>query len=104
MLKLDNGRLWMLLIYLPFSILGAMNQLTKNLACEWANDNIRTNCIAPGGIRTPLAQPVSYIRFFHSVYSVDSPIVTSFLLLTLVSYSRGDIIMGILGGTTCDKT
>ncbi|XP_072954544.1 noroxomaritidine/norcraugsodine reductase-like isoform X3 [Typha angustifolia] len=27
---------------------GALNQLTKNLACEWAEDGIRTNCIAPG--------------------------------------------------------
>ncbi|KAL6978024.1 tropinone reductase I, partial [Sarracenia purpurea var. burkii] len=26
---------------------GAMNQLTKNLACEWAKDNIRCNCVAP---------------------------------------------------------
>ncbi|XP_027910979.1 tropinone reductase-like [Vigna unguiculata] len=33
---------------------GAMNQVTKNLACEWAKDNIRTNCVAPGPIRTPL--------------------------------------------------
>ncbi|TKY67386.1 Tropinone reductase [Spatholobus suberectus] len=33
---------------------GAMNQLTKNLACEWAKDNIRTNCVAPGPIKTPL--------------------------------------------------
>ncbi|RRT68968.1 hypothetical protein B296_00023869 [Ensete ventricosum] len=24
-------------------VMGAMNQLTKNLACEWAKDNIRTN-------------------------------------------------------------
>ncbi|RDX98655.1 Tropinone reductase [Mucuna pruriens] len=32
---------------------GAMNQLTKNLACEWAKDNIRINCIAPGAIKTP---------------------------------------------------
>ncbi|KAG5557823.1 hypothetical protein RHGRI_007908 [Rhododendron griersonianum] len=33
---------------------GAMNQLTKNLACEWAKDNIRCNCVAhlhPGGNR-----------------------------------------------------
>ncbi|KAG6485920.1 hypothetical protein ZIOFF_054487 [Zingiber officinale] len=32
----------------------AMNQLTRNLACEWAKDNIRTNSVAPGYIRTPL--------------------------------------------------
>ncbi|XP_028775679.1 senescence-associated protein 13 [Neltuma alba] len=35
---------------------GAMNQLTKNLACEWAKDNIRTNCIAPGPIKTSLVE------------------------------------------------
>ncbi|KAG2397750.1 Tropinone reductase-like protein [Vigna angularis] len=35
---------------------GAMNQMTKNLACEWAKDNIRSNCIAPWVIRTPLAE------------------------------------------------
>ncbi|KAG6485930.1 hypothetical protein ZIOFF_054497 [Zingiber officinale] len=33
---------------------GAMNQLARNLACEWAKDNIRTNSVAPGYIRTPL--------------------------------------------------
>ncbi|XP_024968966.1 tropinone reductase homolog At5g06060-like isoform X2 [Cynara cardunculus var. scolymus] len=37
---------------------GAMNQLTRNLACEWANDNIRTNCVAPWVIKTPLVQPL----------------------------------------------
>ncbi|XP_031247222.1 tropinone reductase homolog isoform X1 [Pistacia vera] len=30
---------------------GAMNQFTKNLACEWAKDNIRVNAVAPGLIR-----------------------------------------------------
>uniref|UniRef100_A0A0D9VSD8 Uncharacterized protein n=1 Tax=Leersia perrieri TaxID=77586 RepID=A0A0D9VSD8_9ORYZ len=35
---------------------GAMNQLTKNLACEWAKDNIRTNCVAPGYILTSLSE------------------------------------------------
>ena len=37
---------------------GAMNQLAKNLACEWAKDYIRINCVAPWYIKTPLAQPV----------------------------------------------
>ena len=25
---------------------GAMNQLTMNLACEWAKDNVRINCVS----------------------------------------------------------
>ncbi len=36
----------------------AMIQLTKNLAVEWANDNIRVNALAPWYIRTPLADAV----------------------------------------------
>ncbi|KAJ4768592.1 Tropinone reductase [Rhynchospora pubera] len=34
----------------------AVIQLSKTLACEWAKDMIRVNCIAPGAINTPLAQ------------------------------------------------
>ncbi|XP_044461685.1 tropinone reductase homolog At5g06060-like isoform X2 [Mangifera indica] len=33
---------------------GAMNQLTRNLACEWAKDNIRANSVAPWYIKTSL--------------------------------------------------
>jgi len=40
---------------------GAINQVTKNLACEWARDNIRTNCVAPGPIRTPLGEKVTFL-------------------------------------------
>ncbi|KAK4419034.1 Tropinone reductase 1 [Sesamum alatum] len=35
----------------------AINQLTKNLACEWAKDNIRTNTVAPFGVRTNILKP-----------------------------------------------
>lgn len=30
----------------------AMHQMTRNLACEWAEDGIRVNCVAPWYIRT----------------------------------------------------
>ncbi|PHU20136.1 Tropinone reductase -like protein [Capsicum chinense] len=33
---------------------GAINQLTKNLACEWGKDNIRVNAVAPWIIDTAL--------------------------------------------------
>ena len=36
----------------------AMNQLTRNLAVEWAADNIRVNAVAPWYIDTPLANQV----------------------------------------------
>lgn len=36
----------------------ALVQLTRNLAGEWATDNILVNCIAPWYIKTPLAETV----------------------------------------------
>jgi Tropinone reductase 1 len=36
----------------------ALLQLTRNLAVEWAADNIRVNAVAPWYIKTPLATPV----------------------------------------------
>ncbi|KAL2336566.1 hypothetical protein Fmac_011012 [Flemingia macrophylla] len=33
---------------------GAMNQFTKNVALEWAKDNIRANAVAPGPVTTEL--------------------------------------------------
>lgn len=43
-----------------------MNQLAKNLACEWARDNIRINYVAPWFITTPLTEPV---RTIHTPYA-----------------------------------
>ncbi|PRQ43164.1 putative tropinone reductase I [Rosa chinensis] len=31
----------------------ALIQISKNLACEWARDNIRTNTVAPWDVNTP---------------------------------------------------
>jgi len=37
---------------------GAVGQLTKVMAVEWAADNIQVNCIVPGFIGTPLIKPL----------------------------------------------
>lgn len=37
---------------------GAINQLTKNLAYEWAKDNIRVNTVAPWAVKTNIIKPV----------------------------------------------
>lgn len=36
----------------------ALNQMTRNLAGEWAGDNIRVNAVSPWYTRTPLAEQV----------------------------------------------
>ncbi|XP_047250594.1 tropinone reductase homolog At5g06060 isoform X2 [Capsicum annuum] len=42
---------------------GAMNQLTRNLACEWAKDSIRVNGVAPWYIRTSLVE--HFVDSYH---------------------------------------
>ncbi|KAJ6799693.1 tropinone reductase-like protein-like isoform X1 [Iris pallida] len=92
---------------------GAMDQLTRNLACEWAKDTIRTNCIAPGYIKTPLAQtklddedfvvkensriPLGYMGEPNDV----APIV-AFLCMSGASYINGQIIY-VDGGRTVNS-
>ena len=40
---------------------GAMNQLTRSLATEWAPDKIRVNGVAPGFITTDMIKDVSSV-------------------------------------------
>ncbi|XVE69233.1 hypothetical protein DITRI_Ditri09bG0135900 [Diplodiscus trichospermus] len=81
----------------------AINQLTKNLACEWAKDNIRTNCVAPWYIRTSLVEHLLEKKeFFEKIISrtplerVGEPeevaSTVAFLCLPASSYITGQII------------
>ncbi|KAJ8432260.1 hypothetical protein Cgig2_013913 [Carnegiea gigantea] len=89
---------------------GAMNQLAKNLACEWAKDNIRVNSVAPGFIKTPLtAEIVSNKEFLKAVTSrtslgrVGEPeevsSLVAFLCMPSSSYITGQTIF-VDGGIT----
>ncbi|AEC08242.1 putative oxidoreductase [Arabidopsis thaliana] len=89
---------------------GAMNQLGRNLACEWASDNIRTNSVCPWFIETPLVtESLSNEEFRKEVESrppmgrvgevneVSS--LVAFLCLPAASYITGQTIC-VDGGFT----
>ncbi|XP_058097807.1 tropinone reductase homolog At5g06060-like [Magnolia sinica] len=89
---------------------GALNQLAKNLACEWGKDNIRTNCVAPWMNKTTLSTPVlgnkelvegmmarTPLRRFGNPKVVSS--LVAFLCLPVASYITGQVI-AIDGGFT----
>ena len=81
----------------------ALHQLTKNLACEWAEDGVRVNCVAPWYIRTrrtsdALADPDYYeeviartpMRRVGEAEEVAGAI--AFLCLPASSYVTGECI------------
>lgn len=82
---------------------GAINQLTKSLACEWAKDNIRSNAVAPWYIRTSMVEQVlSNKEYLEEVYSrtplgrlgdpTEVSSLVAFLCLPASSYITGQII------------
>ncbi|XP_054816041.1 tropinone reductase homolog At2g29260, chloroplastic-like isoform X2 [Prosopis cineraria] len=89
---------------------GAINQLTKNLACEWAKDNIRCNAVAPWYISTSMVEQVlSNEGYLEEVYSrtplrrlgdpAEVSSLVAFLCLPASSYITGQIIC-VDGGMT----
>ncbi|GMH18308.1 hypothetical protein Nepgr_020149 [Nepenthes gracilis] len=82
---------------------GAMNQLTKNLACEWAKDSIRVNAVAPGFTRTPFTEKRITEESFQEDLKSRTPLrrvgepedisaVVAFLCLPASCYVTGQII------------
>ncbi|CAN1329186.1 Tropinone reductase homolog At5g06060 [Linum perenne] len=79
---------------------GAMHQLTRNLACEWAKDNIRANSVAPGAILTPLSEYVLEHKEIIEALEARTPLarfgmpnevssVVAFLCLPAAAYTTG---------------
>jgi tropinone reductase I len=81
----------------------ALNQLTRNLAVEWAKDGIRVNAVVPWYINTPLAQTVLANKDYLQQVLERTPMnriglpeevanVVAFLCMPASSYITGQCI------------
>ncbi|CAN8285467.1 unnamed protein product [Cochlearia groenlandica] len=89
---------------------GALNQLARNLACEWAKDGIRANVAAPNSIHTNLTQSYMNDADYMEILCNRTPLgrcgeakevasLVTFLCLPAASYITGHTIC-VDGGLT----
>ncbi|XP_074557045.1 tropinone reductase homolog At5g06060-like [Curcuma longa] len=89
---------------------GAINQFTRSLACEWARDNIRTNCVAPGTIKTPMIEHALQDETFVAMETHRIPAgrlgepeevaaLVAFLCMSGARYINGQVICADGGRT-----
>jgi Tropinone reductase 1 len=88
----------------------AIIQLTKNLAVEWASDNIRVNSVAPWYIKTPMVEQIIKNKdYLHEIMKrtpmarlgepEEIATVAAFLCMPAASYITGQCI-AVDGGTS----